>query len=112
MAFTFLAKSSAYSWKMSFVGHVDWKRSVIGACATWMVGAPTAAAAAPTATFLRKLRRDGVCSGFCSTVFFDMEPPAWLGGQRWGDGGPRGCAPGSRDPGASDATQQRAVDCV
>jgi hypothetical protein len=59
ISFTFLAKSRAYSWKMSFVGHVDWKRRLIGACATWIVGATaTAAPAAPTAAFFKKERRD------------------------------------------------------
>ena len=39
MSFTFLAKSRAYSWKMSFVGQVDWKRRLIGTWATSIVGA-------------------------------------------------------------------------
>ena len=33
MSLTFLPKSSAYSWKMSFDGHVLWKRMLTGASA-------------------------------------------------------------------------------
>src|SRR5690349_14021669 len=59
MSFTIFAKSSAYSWKMSFDGQVDWKRKEIGPCAFTIIGkpsavAPVAAAAAP----VRNLRRD------------------------------------------------------
>ena len=41
MSLTFLAKSSAYSWKMSFDGHVLWKRMLIGPCALTTLGAAT-----------------------------------------------------------------------
>src|SRR5688572_20715837 len=88
MSFTFLAKSCANSWKMSFVGQVLWNRMVIGPCwavlAVSLPGAgavlsaglsdgvggacllslahatPAATVAAPTAAFLRKLRLDTV----------------------------------------------------
>jgi hypothetical protein len=59
MSFTFLAKSMAYSWKMSFAGQVLCQRMLIGPCALTMdgkprVAAPVAAAAAP----VRNLRRE------------------------------------------------------
>src|SRR6476660_8497752 len=57
MSLTFLAKSSAYSWKMSFDGHVLWKRMLIGPCALTTLGAAMAAAPAPRAPVLRNLRR-------------------------------------------------------
>src|SRR5512132_2424677 len=60
MSLTFLAKSSAYSWKMSFCGQVDCQRMVIGPCARTIVGKPRAAApvaVAATAAPLRNLRR-------------------------------------------------------
>src|SRR5437773_2484299 len=57
MSFTFLAKSSAYSWKMSFCGHVDCHRIVIGPCAFTTVGKPRAAVPA-TAAPVRNVRRD------------------------------------------------------
>src|SRR5882672_2185715 len=67
MSFTFLAKSSAYSWKMSFDGQVDCQRMLIGPA--WplaiignpRVAAPAVAAAAPA----RNLRREAV------SVFLD-----------------------------------------
>src|SRR6267142_1967788 len=60
MSFTFLAKSLAYSWKISFDGQVLCQRMEIGPCALAIIGkpsvaAPVAAAAAP----VRNLRRDG-----------------------------------------------------
>ncbi len=59
MSLTFLPKSSAYSWKMSFDGHVLWKRMLIGPCALTTLGAVTAAAVvAPAAS--RNLRRVAV----------------------------------------------------
>src|SRR5512137_985259 len=60
MSLTFLAKSSAYSWKMSLDGQVLCQRIVIGpACPLAIIGKPSAApvAAAPVAAF-RKLRRE------------------------------------------------------
>ncbi len=78
MSFTFFAKSRAYSWKMSFVGQVDWKRRLIGAWATWIVGAAaTTAPAAPTAAFLRNERREARTGSTCwsTTVFFFMGAP-------------------------------------
>src|SRR5262245_5373980 len=56
MSLTFLAKSSAYSWKMSFDGHVLWKRMLIAPCALTMLGAAMLAPAA-TAPVFRNLRR-------------------------------------------------------
>ena len=45
MSLTFLAKSSAYSWKMSFDGQVLCQRMLIGPWALTTLGAATAAAA-------------------------------------------------------------------
>src|SRR5262249_48742402 len=56
MSLTFLAKSSAYSWKMSFDGQVLWNRMLIGPCALTTAGALTAAAVA-TAAPLKTNRR-------------------------------------------------------
>src|SRR6476620_2591554 len=56
MSLIFLAKSSAYSWKMSFDGQVLWNRMLIGPCALTAAGAATLAAAATAAPF-RKRRR-------------------------------------------------------
>jgi hypothetical protein len=60
MSLTFLAKSLAYSWKMSLAGQVDWKRSVV-VCAVATMG--TAMAPVATAAPLSTPRRD-------VTVFF------------------------------------------
>src|SRR5690554_3359214 len=58
MSLTFWAKSSAYSWNISTVGHVLWKRKVVGPCALAIMGKPMVAAAAVPATAPpRKLRR-------------------------------------------------------
>src|ERR687895_659495 len=57
MSLTFLAKSSAYSWKMSFDGQVLCHRMLTGPCAFTTAGAATLAAVA-TAAPLRNLRRD------------------------------------------------------
>src|SRR6185295_18773109 len=60
MSLTFLAKSCAYSWKMSFAGQVDWKRK-LAVCARETPGAASApAVAAPAAAFFRKRRRGAV----------------------------------------------------
>jgi len=57
MSLTFLAKSLAYSWKMSFAGQVLWKRSDT-ACALAIIGAAIAPApAVAAAAFCRKRRR-------------------------------------------------------
>src|SRR6185295_13934573 len=57
MSLTFLAKSCAYSWKMSLAGQVLWKRSVV-VCAVEAIGkARTPAPTAPAEAFLRKRRR-------------------------------------------------------
>src|SRR5262245_31353452 len=60
MSLTFLAKSSANSWKMSFEGQVLCQRMLIGPCAFATRGATTAAAvasAAPLRNFRRELLR-------------------------------------------------------
>src|SRR6478735_7317124 len=56
MSLTFLAKSSAYSWKMSLAGQVLCQRMLVTPCALTITGAATEAAA-PTAAVLRKRRR-------------------------------------------------------
>src|SRR6187549_3876916 len=56
MSLIFLAKSSAYSWKMSLLGQVLCQRMLIGPCALTTLGAATLAAAATAAPF-RKRRR-------------------------------------------------------
>jgi hypothetical protein len=65
MSLTFLAKSWAYSWKMSFAGQVDCQRMLIGpAWALAIMGNPAAAAPTlPVTAAARNLRRDGFCSG-------------------------------------------------
>ena len=63
MSLTFLAKSCAYSWKMSLAGQVLCQRMLVGPCALTMVGAATVAAA-PTAAVFRKRRRLDVVSFF------------------------------------------------
>jgi hypothetical protein len=69
MSFTFLVKSTAYSWKMSFAGQVDCQRMVIGDCATEIIGKPAATApAVPVAAAARNLRRDGCCWGCLVSV--------------------------------------------
>ena len=56
MSLTFLAKSRAYSWKMSLEGQVLWKRNEV-VCAIDTMGADIAPAA--TAAPLSRLRRRG-----------------------------------------------------
>jgi len=57
MSFTFLAKSVAYSWKMSLAGQVLWKRRLT-VCALDTMGAAMApAATVPVAAFFKKRRR-------------------------------------------------------
>ena len=59
MSLTFLAKSFAYSWKMSFDGHVLCQRMLVAPCALTTLGAVTAAAVvAPAAS--KNLRRVAV----------------------------------------------------
>src|SRR5687767_14816494 len=70
MSLTFFAKSSAYSWKMSFCGHALCQRMVIGPCALATIGkesalAPAAATAAPVRNFLRE-GSGVVCETFMS----------------------------------------------
>ncbi len=61
MSFTFLAKSSAYSWKMSFWGQVLCQRIEIGPCALATIGKPSVATLATAA--LWRNRRLGVSTG-------------------------------------------------
>jgi hypothetical protein len=71
MPFTRLAKSWAYSWKMSLAGQVDCQRMVIGDCATEIIGKPSAAApAVPAAALLRKERRDSGVFWFSLLMIF------------------------------------------
>ena len=56
MSFTFLAKSTAYSWKMSLAGQVDCQRMDTGPCALATMGKPSVATLA-AAALLRKRRR-------------------------------------------------------
>src|SRR2546427_453315 len=56
MSLTFLAKSSAYSWKMSFCGQVLCQRIVIGPWALATMGKASVAAPAAAAP-LRNVRR-------------------------------------------------------
>jgi hypothetical protein len=66
MSLTVLAKSCAYSWKMSFEGQVDWNRIDVGPVAAWplpIIG--NASAPAPVAP-ARNLRR--VADGFLSSL--------------------------------------------
>jgi hypothetical protein len=73
MSLTFLAKSFAYSWKMSLAGQVLWKRKVV-VCARLTIGA--ARAAAPTAAvpvFFRKRRRCGRFSGAALSAVSAMQ---------------------------------------
>jgi hypothetical protein len=65
MSLTFLAKSLAYSWKMSFDGHVLCQRMLIGPCWACTDGAVTVAAAAVAPAAIKNLRRVAVLeSGF------------------------------------------------
>jgi hypothetical protein len=62
MSLTFLAKSCAYSWKMSLVGQVLWKR-IVAVWARLMDGAASApVATAAVEAALRNLRRRGALS--------------------------------------------------
>src|SRR2546425_3148949 len=68
MSLTFLAKSSAYSWKMSFCGHVLCQRIEIGPCALTTIGKPSVAApVAARAAPLRNVRR-GVSVTVCESL--------------------------------------------
>jgi hypothetical protein len=71
MALTLLAKSTAYSWKMSFAGQVLWKRRLTGAAAFAIEGkpnvaAPVAVAAAAPRNFLRLSLASGCADGLLS----------------------------------------------
>src|SRR4029079_239517 len=54
MSLTFLAKSCAYSWQISFDGQVLCHRMLIGPCAETTLGAATAVAVAPAASTNRR----------------------------------------------------------
>ena len=68
-----LPKSCAYSWKMSFDGHVLWNRILIGPWALTTVGATTAALAiaAPGQEFTATPSRSLLCA--CSFCY-----PPWV----------------------------------
>src|SRR3954451_13984592 len=57
MSLTFLAKSLAYSWKMSFEGQVLCQRMLIGPVWAWTDGAAMVAVAAVAPAAIRNLRR-------------------------------------------------------
>ena len=77
MSLTFLPKSSAYSWKMSFEGHVLCQRMLIGPCALHDVRRSHGrAAVAPAAS--RNLRRVAVLD----VGFFSWSRPSL--GRFWG----------------------------
>ena len=64
ISLTFLPKSSAYSWKISFDGHVLCQRMVIGPLCTHDIGA-TVDGRAATAALVRNLRRVAVEEFLC-----------------------------------------------
>src|SRR5690606_7850013 len=70
MSLTFLAKSTANSWKMSFDGQVLCMRSVMGPdWAREMAGKPSAVPAAPAAAApARNFRREGLTSFIVSLL--------------------------------------------
>ena len=69
MSFTFLAKSRAYSWKMSFEGQVDCQRIVIGPWALAIIGnARAEAPAAPARNLRREMGVAGFATGFLSVM--------------------------------------------
>src|SRR3972149_3353504 len=72
MSFTFLAKSSAYSWKISLVGQVLWNLRLVISALT-MLGKPIVAAP-PTeaAVAVRNFRRDIVRTEFFGLADFDL----------------------------------------
>jgi hypothetical protein len=57
MSLTFLAKSPAYSWKMSFAGQVDWKRIEVGRWRPWPLAIIGNASVLAPAAPARNLRR-------------------------------------------------------
>src|SRR5262245_63355644 len=87
MSLTFLAKSSAYSWKMSFCGQVLCQRIEIGPWALTTIGKPSVAAPAAAAVF--KNRRRGASGVACRVLMRRLlsrcscgvveEPPDSLG---------------------------------
>src|SRR5437867_13151713 len=93
MSLTFLAKSSAYSWKMSFCGHVLCQRIEIGPWALATIGKPSVAApVAARAAPRRKVRR-GVSVTVCESL---MEHLLLIGGVK--------CSAGA-DESSEDRTQ-------
>jgi hypothetical protein len=61
----------AYSWKISFDGHVLWKRMPMAPCALAMLGRATLAAAPAAATFTKRRRVDVL---FLVGVFMTLLP--------------------------------------
>lgn len=80
MALTLLAKSTAYSWKMSFDGQVLWKRRLIGACAFAIEGKPSVAApVAVAAAAPRNFRRLSEDLGWgAGVLFFLLMAVSWF----------------------------------
>src|SRR5262249_62050542 len=68
MSLTFLAKSLAYSWKMSFCGQVLCQRIEIGPWALTTIGKPRAAAPVAAAAALLRNRRRGVSGRACASL--------------------------------------------
>nr|WP_314623528.1 hypothetical protein [uncultured Noviherbaspirillum sp.] len=72
MSLTFLAKSNAYSWKISLLGHVLWKRICVAPWADAIIG-KLAAVAVPAATAVpRNFRRADVAPATAFSFFFMM----------------------------------------
>ena len=72
MSLTFLAKSSAYSWKMSFAGQVLCQRMLIGPWALTTVGNPRVAAPVVAAAPVRKRRRVVWAGFFTCSLLMEM----------------------------------------
>src|SRR5512139_3509346 len=76
MSLTFLTKSLAYSWKMSFAGQVLWKRRVV-VWALETIGNPRAAVPAVAAAALeRNFRRVGAASFLRTSITISLVVPA------------------------------------
>ncbi len=72
MSFTFFAKSFAYSWKMSFAGHVLCHRMLIGPWALTTAGNPRVAAPALAAAPARNRRRVVWAGFFTCSLLMEM----------------------------------------
>src|SRR5258706_10672625 len=78
MSLIFLAKSLAYSWKMSFAGQVLCQRMLIGPCALAIIGNARVAAPVAAAAPVRNLRREATDLSFCMLICYLL-----LGSLRW-----------------------------